>query len=107
MYCTKLARIAASSAIRSQSAPAAVVTEYIARPEFLPASSYGTSSFDAVNDALEQDTDEAGGGRRSQAAQDGSSRIGMIQLPTELQLAVSGIIQGAQISVYCARCCDD
>lgn len=32
--------------------------------------------------------------RRSQAAEDGSARIGMVELPAELQLAVSRLIEG-------------
>jgi len=37
---------------------------------------------------------EASRRRRSQAAEDGSARIGMVELPAELQLAVSRLIEG-------------
>ena len=33
--------------------------------------------------------------RRSQEARDGSARIGMVELPAELQLAVNRLIEGA------------
>lgn len=38
---------------------------------------------------------EAARRRRSQEAEDGSARIGMVELPAELQLAVSRLIEGA------------
>lgn len=35
--------------------------------------------------------------RRSQEAEDGSARIGMVELPTELQLAVNRLMEGEAI----------
>jgi hypothetical protein len=42
----------------------------------------------------ELDEPEASRRRRSQAAEDGTSRIGMVELPAELQLAVSRLVEG-------------
>jgi hypothetical protein len=61
-------------------------------PAFIiPAAAEGEQSH--VYTTIEED--EEPHRRRSQEAQDGSARIGMVELPAELQLAVSRLLEGS------------
>ena len=78
-----------SSIASTSSAP----PEFIAFPEFIHRASIEHEAIPPEEPAV----------RRSQAAQDGSSRIGMVELPTELLLAVNKLIEGASLSLVATR----
>lgn len=69
---------------------------------------YIVKSHEQVQSVYNADEDlifsESPAQRRSQEAKDGSSRIGMVELPTELQLAVARLIEGKCDVIY--RNCD-
>jgi hypothetical protein len=75
-----------------------VQPEYIENPEFVPRRRGGEQDHhDALyrEDEDDVEVDEGGGAiRRSAAARAGSSRIGMVTVPLELQLAVNRLIEG-------------
>ena len=93
---------ALSTATASSSSSTTVQPEYIENPEFVPRRcEHGREQQQQDHDALyrededDVEVDEGGGAiRRSAAARAGSSRIGMVTVPLELQLAVNRLIEG-------------
>lgn len=104
---------------QSNATPPANVQEYIHYPEFVNQSSRRrlvntasteegstSSSYLDINDAaaeaeIEGEGEDGDGGvggegrtRRSLAAREGSTRIGMVELPLELQMQVNRLIEG-------------
>ena len=68
--------------------------EYISQPEFVARSDAGNHDEQLLVESEYTPNEEAPAIRRSQAALDGSSRIGLVELPAELRLAVNRLIDG-------------
>ena len=76
--------------------------KFVASPEILRHKGYETEGDDGeISLGLEHESTTT---RRSQPAKDGSARIGMVELPVELQMAVNRLIEGEFIWSRRKRC---